>query len=70
MRVLIVSLMLVLTACATPVVMLEHSATGQVARCGGGNTGSMAGGLIGYHIEKSNDEACIADYLNRGFRRF
>jgi hypothetical protein len=58
-----------LTGCATPVVMLQHAATGQVARCGGGTAGSMAGGLIGYNIERSGDERCVKDYEAKGFKR-
>jgi hypothetical protein len=60
---------LCLLGCATPVVVLKHEATGQIARCGGGVAGSMAGGLIGYNIEKSSDENCVRDYEARGFRR-
>lgn len=58
-----------LCGCATPVVMLKNEATGQVARCGGGTTGFMAGGLIGKSIEEKSDARCVADYEARGFRR-
>lgn len=58
-----------LIGCATPTVMLKNEATGQVARCGGDATGSMAGGLIGYNIQKSNDEACVRSYEAQGFKR-
>ncbi len=58
-----------LAGCATPTVMLKNEKTGQIARCGGGTTGSMAGGLIGYNIEKSNDEQCVRDYEAQGFKR-
>lgn len=58
-----------LVGCATPVVMLKNSATGQVARCGGGVTGSIAGGLIGHNLEKSSDESCVRDFEVQGFRR-
>ncbi len=64
-----VFLVLALQGCATPVVMLKNDATGQVARCGGGVTGSMAGGLIGHTIEKSYDEDCVRDFEARGFKR-
>lgn len=69
MRGLTVLLALALAGCATPVVMLKNEATGQVARCGGGTTGFMAGGLIGKSIEESSDARCVADYEARGFRR-
>lgn len=58
-----------LSGCATPIVMLKHEATGQIARCGGGTTGFMAGGLIGKSIEEGSDDRCVADYEARGFRR-
>lgn len=56
-----------LAGCATPVLMLKNEKTGQIARCGGDASGSMAGGLIGYNIQKKNDQACVTDYENRGF---
>lgn len=58
-----------LAGCATPVVMLKNDKTGQIARCGGGTAGSMAGGLIGHSIEKDSDARCIRDYEAQGFRR-
>lgn len=58
---------LFLAGCATPVTMLKNDKTGQVVRCGGGVSGSMAGGLIGHEIQKSNDKKCIADYMDQGF---
>jgi len=58
-----------LSGCATPVIMLKNDRTGQVARCGGGTTGFMAGGLIGQSIEKNSDAACVHDYEALGFRR-
>lgn len=60
---------IVLASCATPVVTLKNEATGQVARCGGGVTGSIAGGLIGHNIEIASDENCVRDYESRGFIR-
>lgn len=62
-------LALMLTGCATPVTMLRNDATGQVARCGGGTAGSVAGGMIGHAIEKSSDEQCVRDFEARGFKR-
>jgi hypothetical protein len=49
--------------------MLKNDQTGQIARCGGGTAGSVAGGLIGYSIEKDSDAKCIRDYEAQGFRR-
>lgn len=58
-----------LAGCATPAVMLKNETNGQIARCGGGSTGSMAGGVIGYNIEKANDEKCVRDFEAQGFKR-
>jgi hypothetical protein len=63
------ALCLAVGACATPVIMLKNDKTGQVARCGGGTAGSMAGGMIGHAIEKDSDGKCAADYEAQGFRR-
>jgi hypothetical protein len=61
--------LVVLFGCATPVTMLKHETTGQIARCGGGTGGSTAGGLIGYNVERSADEQCVKDFESRGFKR-
>lgn len=58
-----------LVSCATPAVTLKNDATNQVVRCGGDATGSMAGGVIGYNIQKDNDEKCVRDYEAQGFKR-
>ena len=55
------------SGCATPVLMLKNEKTGQIVRCGGGVGGSMAGGLIGYNIQKKSDKACAKDFESRGF---
>lgn len=55
------------SGCATPVLMLKNEKTGQIARCGGEVGGSMAGGLIGYNIQKKSDKACVKDYEAKGF---
>lgn len=58
-----------LTACATPVLMLKNPKTGQIVRCGGEKSGSMALGMIGYNIQKNTDQACANDYEAQGFTR-
>jgi hypothetical protein len=58
-----------LVGCATPAITLKNESTGQIARCGGDATGSMVGGLIGYNIQKDNDEACARAYEAQGFKR-
>lgn len=55
-----------LAGCATPLHTLR-SPTGQVATCGGSVTGSLAGGVIGYHIQKGNDEDCVKNFQQQGF---
>lgn len=65
---IVLILPLVLCACTTPKTMLKNPQTGQVVDCGGSATGSMVGGVIGYHIQKSNDSDCVVDYQRQGFQ--
>jgi phage tail tape-measure protein len=58
---------LLLTACATPQTIMKHKKTGEVVTCGGSSVGSVAGGAIGYHIQKSNDEDCVEKYKSEGY---
>lgn len=59
---------LILTACTTPMTVLRNTKTGQVVQCGGNVSSSMAGGAIGYHIQKGNDQECVAQYKTEGFK--
>jgi hypothetical protein len=59
----------VLSACTTPSTMLRNPQTGQVVTCGGNTGSSLAGGMIGYSIQRSTDESCVANYLEQGFVR-
>lgn len=59
----------VLVGCTTPKVMLKNPETKQVVTCGGSATGSLVGGVVGYHIQKSNDKSCESDYMAQGFER-
>jgi hypothetical protein len=68
-RLLPLAIILALAGCTTPVTMLKNDATGQVARCGGDTTSSIAGGLIGNSIQRGSDDDCIRDYQSQGFRR-
>lgn len=61
-----ITILLLLSACSTPLTTLKHG--NQVVTCGGGVTGSMAGGIIGYHIEKGADEDCVNTYKANGFK--
>ena len=56
-----------LAACAVPSTMLKNSKTGQVVTCGGGRSGSMAGGMIGYDIQKRDADKCVSRYKRQGF---
>jgi hypothetical protein len=58
---------LLLCACTTPKTILKNESTGQIAICGGTANGSFAGGIIGYHVQKANDEDCVNDYKSEGF---
>ncbi len=58
-----------LTGCATPALTLKNDKTGQVVQCGGDATGSMMGGMIGYNVQKNNDETCAKNYEAQGFKR-
>lgn len=63
-----ICLVLAVLGCTTPVTMLKNDSTGQIGRCGGDATGSMAGGLIGYNIQKGSDQDCVRDYQSQGFK--
>lgn len=60
-------LLLMLAACTTPQTVLKNQKTGQIAICGGNISSSFAGGAIGYHMQKSNDEDCVNTYVGEGF---
>lgn len=68
-KVIFTVLLLTATACTTPKTVLKNHQTGQVVMCGGSATGSMVGGVIGYHIQKSNDSDCVSTYIEQGFAR-
>lgn len=59
---------LMLAGCATPVTMLKNPKSGQVARCGGEVSGSMAGGMIGYDMQKKQADKCVSQYKAQGFK--
>lgn len=68
MKKLSIIIFMLLCACTTPKTVLKHPKTGQVAICGGNAESALAGGVIGYHIQKANDDECVNDYLNEGFK--
>lgn len=55
-------------ACTTPMTVLKNPKTGNTVQCGGDATASMAGGVIGYHIQKDNDKRCVTIYQNNGYK--
>lgn len=59
---------LTLSACTTPTYTMKSTKTGQIETCGGDTTASLAGGVIGYHIQKSNDEKCRRILEENGFK--
>ena len=60
-------LALLLTGCTTPMTTMKNS-KGQVVACGGNVSSSLAGGAIGYHIQKTNDEKCVEEFKKAGFK--
>jgi len=66
MAVIMAVILMGLTGCATPATYLRHGP--HVVKCGGSMAGSAAGGLIGYHIEKSQDEECVTKYKQQGYK--
>lgn len=65
-KLITVALCLLLVGCTTPQTVLK-SRTGQVVTCGGNVSSSLAGGVIGYHIQASNDKKCVETYKKNGF---
>ena len=57
----------VLGACTTPTTTYKNLETGQIETCGGNVSSSLAGGVIGYHIQKSNDNKCRETMEKNGF---
>jgi len=60
-------ILLLLTACTTPQTVMVKN--GVYITCGGSMTGSLAGGVIGYHIQKGLDQDCVQEYIDKGFVR-
>lgn len=56
-----------LSACATPETVLS-SHNGNIVTCGGSSTGSILGGMIGYSIQKSNDDQCVKQAIANGYK--
>lgn len=68
MKRLLPLLLLPLAACTTPMTIMKNPKTGQISTCGGSATGSFVGGIVGYEIQKSNDSACVQEYMKQGFK--
>ena len=67
MRFSVLIVLAILTACTTPKYILKNEKTGQVVICGGNMSSSVAGGILGYQLQKSNDAECTNDYLKQDF---
>ena len=69
MKALVLSLSLIglLTACATPQTTLRNRA-GQEVVCGGSRGMSAAFGMLGYEHQKQQDQDCVAQYRAKGYR--
>lgn len=67
-QIVLLTAALALAACTTPTTTLKHPKTKQVVSCGGEVAASMAGGAIGYNIQKDNDAKCVSTYKKQGFR--
>lgn len=65
---LIVLLAFGLMGCSTPTTYLKDPKTGKLESCGGGNSGSIMGGYLGYSIQKENDRACVQKLREQGYR--
>ena len=65
-RFLIISMFL-LAGCATTETVLKNK-SGNFVTCGGSSVGSLAGGYIGYSIQKDMDEKCVQDNVAQGYR--
>lgn len=57
---------LFLSGCATPVTTMRKGDS--VVTCGGGTSGSVFGGYVGYNIQKGHDRDCTNEYTNQGYK--
>lgn len=67
MKYLLLLSLLGLTACATPAVTMVNK-QGDTATCGGEIGPSIALGAIGYQIAKGNDDDCISQHKEAGYK--
>lgn len=65
MRIIAIISCLLLTACATPVTTL-HTSKGNTITCGGSRAGALSLGFVGYAINKSMDDDCVAKAKAKG----
>lgn len=66
MRKVIITGCLLLAGCATPQTVLQND-KGYSVVCGGSSTGSVLGGMIGYSIQKTQDNRCVKDAMSAGY---
>ncbi|MEZ0260419.1 MAG: hypothetical protein ACAH80_05375 [Alphaproteobacteria bacterium] len=58
---------LLLAGCTTPVTVLKNNRTGDIVTCGGETSGSLAGGAIGYNMQKSKADKCVGVHKAKGY---
>lgn len=58
---------LLLSGCTTPVTVLKNNRTGDIVTCGGETSGSLAGGAIGYNMQKSKADKCVGVHKAKGY---
>lgn len=68
--ILIISITALLSGCASPVTpktTLYNPKTKKTEVCGGGTTGYLVAGIVGYQIELSNNKKCVLDLQSKGY---
>jgi hypothetical protein len=63
----LVALLFAVAGCTTPVTVLKNNKTGDVVTCGGETSGSLAGGAIGYNMQKSKADKCVGVHKAKGY---
>lgn len=64
MKYLVIALLL--AGCTTPLTTLRGP-DGRTESCGGNTSSSVAGGVVGYHIQKEADRRCVELLRNQGY---
>jgi len=67
-QVIAITACLFVAACTTPTYTLKNPKTGDVETCGGNTTASIAGGILGYHLQKDQDAKCKEILQKNGYK--